>query len=226
MLAAQITTKGTAAVGALWCPGQTASGQCDKTLGLGACELCAAHRLHWSHERNLRQNVTASPEAVAKVLQLDRFLYQYDIVTDADYSYFLEELQAESHGNINEYGHEEWASSWILEAFDSSNFLPLAKTISWRLRCRKSELLKQSFTMQVCSLTSLSLGSFSFWQISLAGPSQNIGATISTTLRGTGNSTWLCTKSTFAEQEFFHGMHWSPPLLTLPYKSTTFSVMR
>ena len=122
------TTKGTAAVGTMWCPGQTASGQCDNTLGLGGCELCVAHRLHWSHEQNLRQDVTAAPEAVAKMLQLDRFLHHYNLLTDDDFSYFLDELQAESHGNIDEYGHEEWASSWILEAFDSSNFLPLAKT--------------------------------------------------------------------------------------------------
>ena len=122
------TTKGAAAVGTMWCPGQTASGQCDNTLGLGGRELCVAHRLHWSHEQNLRQDVTAAPEAVAKMLQLDRFLHHYNLLTDDDFSYFLEELQAESHGNIDEYGHEEWASSSILEACDSSNFLPLAKT--------------------------------------------------------------------------------------------------
>ena len=122
------TTKGAAEVGTMWCPGQAAAGPCDKALGFGDCELCAAHRLHWSHERNLRQDVTPSPEAVAKVLQLDRFLDQYNLLADDDFTYYLEELQAASHGNIDEYGHEEWASSWILEAFDSTKFLPLAKT--------------------------------------------------------------------------------------------------
>ena len=182
-LPSSLTTRGTARVETLWCPGPTDSGICGHPLGISDCPLCAAHKQFWQYQRNLNQKLVYPPAHFCKFLQLDRFLYSLDLAVEPTFQYQLQEVHQVLDGQTDSYTFEQWACHWIALATsptDIQGFLPLPK--SSKLPFELPDLLRSEPSLHNCGFTLMDnwLRENLLWLTFLQVQSQTGGITIKT----------------------------------------------
>ena len=73
-----------------WCPGvDSHHDPCQAKLGHGECELCKYHQNFVKLEKNFHQTILPSSFDWRTALQLDYFLYSFDLYQDKDFEYYL-----------------------------------------------------------------------------------------------------------------------------------------
>ena len=176
-LPSSFTTRGTARVETLWCPGPTDSGICGHPLGISDCPLCAAHKQFCQYQRNLNQKLVYPPAHFCKFLQLDRFLYSLDLAVEPTFQYQLQEVHQVLDGQTDSYTFEQWACHWIALATsptDIQGFLPLPKA------SKLPDLLRSEPSLHNCGFTLIDnwLRENLLWLTFLQVQSQTGGITI------------------------------------------------
>ena len=126
----------------LVCPGENDQGKvCYNALGLGKnCDLCKEHRKYWSSLSVMTNWPTLTTDRKCQYLQLDRILYDTDILTEepAIYEAFFEQMQKRIDNTpLPDLTPEQWAAVWMTDLLeqDTLDLLPLPKStkLEWTI---------------------------------------------------------------------------------------------
>ena len=126
----------------LVCPGENDKGEaCYSPLGSGQnCDLCKEHRKYWSSNVVMSNWPTLPTDLKCQYLQLDRILYDINILTEEPsvYDDFFDQMQKRINNTpLPDLTPEQWAAVWMTDLLsdDTLSLLPLPKLtkLDWTL---------------------------------------------------------------------------------------------